>query len=111
MHADLAAFVGWYQEKQAGDIVAQLKAGISLRAIVIRDGQEHDIEAREVVPGDIVVVEDGMTIPADGRVRRSFHLFALTAAGARRVRRQGRLARSRHPREGRDQQAQPQGGR
>ena len=67
--ADRAAFVGWYQEKQAGDIVAQLKAGISLRAIVIRDGQEHDIEAREVVPGDIVVVEDGMTIPADGRVR------------------------------------------
>ena len=67
--AYVAAFVGYYQEKQAGDIVAQLKAGISLRAIVLRDGQEHDIEAREVVPGDIVIVEDGMTVPADGRVR------------------------------------------
>jgi H+-transporting ATPase len=30
----LNAFVGWYQEKQAGDIVAQLKAGIALHAIV-----------------------------------------------------------------------------
>jgi hypothetical protein len=28
------AIVGWYQEKQAGDIVAQLKAGIAMKAIV-----------------------------------------------------------------------------
>ncbi|PWN35466.1 putative PMA1-H+-transporting P-type ATPase [Meira miltonrushii] len=64
----LNAFVGWYQEKQAGDIVAQLKAGIALRSVVVRDGQEHEIEARELVPGDIVVVEDGKTIPCDGRL-------------------------------------------
>lgn len=64
----LNAFVGWYQEKQAGDIVAQLKAGIALRTTVVRDGQEHEIEARELVPGDIVVVEDGKTIPCDGRL-------------------------------------------
>lgn len=30
----LNAFVGWYQEKQAGDIVAQLKASIALKALV-----------------------------------------------------------------------------
>jgi H+-transporting ATPase len=30
----LNAFVGWYQEKQAGDIVEQLKAGITMKAIV-----------------------------------------------------------------------------
>jgi hypothetical protein len=30
----LNAFVGWYQEKQAGDIVEQLKAGIAMKAIV-----------------------------------------------------------------------------
>lgn len=64
----LNAFVGWYQEKQAGDIVAQLKAGIALRTVVVRDGQEHEIEARDLVPGDIVIVEDGKTIPCDGRV-------------------------------------------
>lgn len=68
----LNAFVGWYQEKQAGDIVAQLKAGIALRTTVIRDGQEHDIEARDLVPGDIVVVEDGMTVPCDGRLLAAY---------------------------------------
>jgi H+-transporting ATPase len=48
------AFVGWYQEKQAGDIVAQLKAGIALHSVVVRNGQEIELEAREIVPGDIV---------------------------------------------------------
>ena len=51
------AFVGWYQEKAAGDIVEQLKSGIALRATVIRNGQEHEMEAREIVPGDIVIIE------------------------------------------------------
>lgn len=48
------AAVGWYQEKQAGDIVAKLKAGIAMKSTVIRDGHEQEIEARELVPGDIV---------------------------------------------------------
>ncbi|EIM19139.1 plasma-membrane proton-e [Wallemia mellicola] len=61
----LNAFVGFYQEKQAGDIVAQLKKGIALRTTVIRDGEEREVEARELVPGDIVVIEEGATIPAD----------------------------------------------
>ncbi|KAF8480397.1 plasma-membrane proton-e [Russula ochroleuca] len=64
----LNAFVGWYQEKQAGDIVEKLKAGIAMMAIVVRDGKEQEIASREVVPGDIVVVEDGQTIPADGKI-------------------------------------------
>jgi magnesium-transporting ATPase (P-type) len=40
--------------RQAGDIVEQLKAGIALRALVVRDGREQEIEARDLVPGDIV---------------------------------------------------------
>lgn len=51
------AFVGWYQEKAAGDIVEQLKSGIALKATVIREGQEKEIEARDIVPGDICVIE------------------------------------------------------
>ncbi|GAA5913171.1 hypothetical protein JCM6882_005807 [Rhodosporidiobolus microsporus] len=64
----LNAAVGWYQEKQAGDIVAQLKAGIAPKATVIRGGKEQEIEAKELVPGDIIVIEEGSTIPADGKV-------------------------------------------
>jgi hypothetical protein len=50
----LNATVGWYQEKQAADVVASLKGDIAMRSTVVRDGQEQEIKARELVPGDIV---------------------------------------------------------
>ena len=50
----LNAGVGWYQEKQAADVVASLKGDIAMRATVVRNGQEEEIKARELVPGDIV---------------------------------------------------------
>lgn len=50
----LNAIVGWYQEKQAADVVASLKGDISMKAIVVRNGSEQEIKARELVPGDIV---------------------------------------------------------
>lgn len=52
----LNAIVGWYQEKQAADVVASLKGDIAMKAIVVRDGREQEIKARELVPGDIVRV-------------------------------------------------------
>ncbi|GBE83569.1 hypothetical protein BKA93DRAFT_127854 [Sparassis latifolia] len=69
----LNAGVGWYQEKQAGDIVAQLKAGIAMRATVVRDGREQEIEARDLVVGDIVVLEEGGTIPADAKILADYN--------------------------------------
>ena len=54
--------------RQAGDIVAQLKKGIALKATVLRDGKESELEAREIVPGDILILEEGQTIPADAKV-------------------------------------------
>lgn len=50
----LNAAVGWYQEKQAADVVASLKGDIAMKATVVRDGREIEIKARELVPGDIV---------------------------------------------------------
>jgi H+-transporting ATPase len=64
----LNATVGWYQEKQAADVVASLKGDIAMRSIVVRDGEEQEIKARELVPGDIIVVEDGQVVPADARI-------------------------------------------
>ena len=57
-----------FSSRQAGDIVAELKAGIALKCTVVRDGKESEIEARELVPGDIVILEEGATIAADARV-------------------------------------------
>ncbi|PWY79617.1 plasma membrane ATPase [Aspergillus heteromorphus CBS 117.55] len=64
----LNAAVGWYQEKQAADVVASLKGDIAMRAICIRDGQQQEILARELVPGDVVIVGEGSVIPADSKV-------------------------------------------
>jgi H+-transporting ATPase len=50
----LNAFVGFYQEKQAADVVASLKGDIAMRCQVIRDGRMQEILARELVPGDVV---------------------------------------------------------
>lgn len=50
----LNAAVGWYQEKQAADVVASLRADIAMRATVLRNGTEQEILARELVPGDVV---------------------------------------------------------
>ena len=49
----LNAAVGWYQEKQAADVVASLKGDIAMKATVVRDERETEIKARELVPGDI----------------------------------------------------------
>nr|OQO32096.1 hypothetical protein B0A51_00634 [Rachicladosporium sp. CCFEE 5018] len=64
----LNAAVGWYQEKQAADVVASLKGDIAMRATVVRQGQEQDILAREIVPGDIVIIEESQSVPADCRL-------------------------------------------
>ncbi|KAI0127709.1 plasma-membrane proton-efflux P-type ATPase [Xylariales sp. AK1849] len=64
----LNAIVGWYQEKQAADVVASLKGDIAMKARVVRNGQETEIRARELVPGDIIIVEEGHVVPADARL-------------------------------------------
>ncbi|KAJ5786028.1 Plasma membrane ATPase [Penicillium pulvis] len=64
----LNATVGWYQEKQAADVVASLKGDIAMRAIVIRDNTQQEILARELVPGDVIIVGEGQVIPADAKV-------------------------------------------
>ncbi|CCF58934.1 hypothetical protein KAFR_0F03380 [Kazachstania africana CBS 2517] len=64
----LNACVGFIQEYQAGSIVAELKKTLANIAVGIRDGQVIEIPANEVVPGDILQLEDGSIIPADGRL-------------------------------------------
>ncbi|KAL3466416.1 E1-E2 ATPase-domain-containing protein [Aspergillus heterothallicus] len=64
----LNAAVGWYQEMQAADVVASLKANIAMRATVVHEGQEADVLARELVPGDVIVIDEGQTVPADAKV-------------------------------------------
>ncbi|KAJ5176816.1 Plasma membrane H(+)ATPase [Penicillium canariense] len=64
----LNASVGWYQEKQAADVVASLKGDIAMRAQVVRDGTQQEILARELVPGDVIIIGEGQVVPADAKV-------------------------------------------
>ncbi|KAH7153063.1 hypothetical protein EDB81DRAFT_868266 [Dactylonectria macrodidyma] len=64
----LNACVGFIQEYQAGSIVEELKKTLALKAVVLRDGTLKEVEAPEVVPGDILQVDEGTIIPADGRI-------------------------------------------
>lgn len=64
----LNACVGFIQEYQAGSIVDELKKTLANTAVVIRDGNLVEVTSSEVVPGDILQLEDGVVIPADGRL-------------------------------------------
>ncbi len=64
----LNAMVGWFQEVKAEKSLAALKKIIALRARVIRNDEEMEIPAIDLVPGDIVIIEEGSKIPADCRL-------------------------------------------
>ncbi len=64
----LNGLIGFLQEAKAKAEVAALRKLTVAFARVIRDGKEQKIEAKFLVPGDVVVVESGDKIPADGEV-------------------------------------------
>ncbi len=59
------AFVDFYQESKALSAIAVLKKKLARKAIVLRDGKWQEIDAREVVPDDIIKVKIGDIVPAD----------------------------------------------
>jgi H+-transporting ATPase len=59
------ALVGFWEEYQAGNAIAALKARLALAARVKRDGQWTTVPARELVPGDLIRVRLGDIVPAD----------------------------------------------
>lgn len=62
------ASVGFWEEFQAGNAVAALKATLALQARVKRDGTWRTIPARELIPGDVMHIRIGDIIPADARL-------------------------------------------
>ncbi len=57
--------IGFWQEYQAGNAIEQLKKKLALKARALRDGKWQQIDARELVPGDVVRIRLGDVIPAD----------------------------------------------
>jgi len=70
----LNAILGTVQHKKAEKSLDSLKSLSSPSAKVIRDGQKIQIPSAEIVPGDIVILEAGDMVVADGRIIENFSL-------------------------------------
>ncbi|MGM0405345.1 MAG: cation-translocating P-type ATPase [Thermoplasmatota archaeon] len=76
------AIIGFVQKYKAQQIIEKLKSLIKSPAQVKQAGRWKEIDQEELVPGDIIKIEEGDKIPADVRIIRSFNLktndFSLT---------------------------------
>lgn len=70
----LNALLGLIQERRAENALRALKKMASPDARVVRDGRVRTIPSREVVPGDIVILETGNYVPADARLIEAVNL-------------------------------------
>src|ERR1700728_1699520 len=62
------AVVGFWEEHQAGNAIAALKAKLAVKATVKRDGKWTNPNASELVPGDVIRLRLGDIVPADARL-------------------------------------------
>jgi P-type Ca2+ transporter type 2C len=76
----LNAVLGFVQENRAERSLEALKQMLVLRARARRGGEVVEVPAEELVPGDVVLVEAGDRVPADGRVLLAANLEAEEAA-------------------------------
>jgi P-type Ca2+ transporter type 2C len=76
----LNALMGYVQQARAEQALAALQQMSAAHAGVIRDGTRQSIPATDLVPGDIILVEDGDSVPADGRLIHSTALQTAEAA-------------------------------
>ena len=76
----LNAVLGYVQESRAEKALAALKQLSSPRVRVLRDGEFGEVDARELVPGDVMVVEAGSQVAADGRILEAVSFQVQEAA-------------------------------
>jgi len=74
------AVIGFIQEGKAESSLEALKKMMILECHVLRDGERKTIPARELVPGDVVILEGGDRVPADLRLFSAKNLSADEAA-------------------------------
>ena len=74
------ALIGHIQEGKAEQALAAVRGMLAARATVQRGGERHQIDAGELVPGDIVWLEPGDRVPADLRLLQARNLRTVEAA-------------------------------
>ena len=76
----LNGILGYVQESRAEKALAALKTMASPRVRVIRNGKISEIAAKELVPGDVMLLETGVQVAADGRLIEAANLQIREAA-------------------------------
>ncbi|WP_363351946.1 plasma-membrane proton-efflux P-type ATPase [Methylocystis echinoides] len=74
------AVLGFFEEHQASNALQALKNALALKAEALRDGVWSEIDATDIVPGDIVRVRLGDVVPADARIVSGDYLSVDQAA-------------------------------
>jgi Mg2+-importing ATPase len=74
-----SAFLSFFQEYNANNAAEKLRAQVSLKSDVLRDGKSVSIPSEEIVPGDVVLLSAGSLIPADGLVLEARDFFVNQA--------------------------------
>jgi Mg2+-importing ATPase len=74
-----SAVLTFWQEYSANTAAEKLRARVTVKANVLRDGQPRPVPAEEVVPGDVVLLAAGSLIPADGILLEAHDLFVNQA--------------------------------
>lgn len=74
------SIVGFIQEHQAENSIAALQNMVKTFTKVMRSGQLKSLEASELVPGDIIHLEEGDKVPADARIIQSRNLKAMESS-------------------------------
>lgn len=64
----LNTVIGYFQENKAAKTIQALKRMIRIKAIVLRDGEKKEVFQEELVPGDIILLKDGYSVPVDARL-------------------------------------------
>ena len=70
----LNAVMGVVQEAKAEKSIESLKKMTPQKAKVVRDGKSKEVNAEDLVPGDIIVLEAGNFVPADCRILENYQL-------------------------------------
>lgn len=72
--------IGFYQEQKMSREISSLNSALAQKATVIRDGRQKEIDAKNLVPGDIIVLKIGDMVPADARLIKTTYLKVNEAA-------------------------------
>lgn len=78
-----SAILSFVQENNAHNAAEKLRAQLTIKADVLRDGQKRSIPTEEVVPGDVITLSAGSLIPADGVIveARDFYVSQAVLTG------------------------------